>query len=209
MQVLSVIVGLALLAVTPRLWRGTRTAVSLAAVGLLVLAVTSLVKGRWEAAAVEICLATLLTLGRRSFPIGCRKRPQLAVVCAAVGYLGADLPRPPARASGPLPRRPRAGPCAAPFRGRQQRPGVARPRAHESDVAFLDRVPDRRSRAHLRAGSALAAGACAERQPARRTRVPAGPCRSLTATAPIRCRRSFCAPTRRCIWARAACSPTA
>ncbi|MGI9185608.1 MAG: bifunctional lysylphosphatidylglycerol flippase/synthetase MprF [Solirubrobacteraceae bacterium] len=88
LQVLSVMVGLALLAVAPRLWRGTRTAVPLAAGGLLMLAVTSLAKGRWEAAGLEICLATLITLGRRSFPIGCRNRPQLAVVCSAVGAWG-------------------------------------------------------------------------------------------------------------------------
>jgi lysyl-tRNA synthetase, class II len=87
-QVLSVMVGLALLAVAPRLWRGTRTAVPLATGGLLLLAVTSVVKGRWEAAGLEIGLAALITLGRRSFRIGCRNRPQLAVVCAAVGAWG-------------------------------------------------------------------------------------------------------------------------
>jgi lysyl-tRNA synthetase class 2 len=88
MQVASVIAGLALLAVAPRLWRGTRTAVPLAAAGLLMLALTSLLKDHWEAAGLQICLATLLTLGRRSFPIGCRNRPQLAVVCGAVGAWG-------------------------------------------------------------------------------------------------------------------------
>src|ERR1700756_3503200 len=37
-HVLAVILGLGLLALTPRLWRGTRTAASLAIVGLLALA---------------------------------------------------------------------------------------------------------------------------------------------------------------------------
>ncbi|MGB9184024.1 MAG: phosphatidylglycerol lysyltransferase domain-containing protein [Solirubrobacteraceae bacterium] len=88
LQVLSVMIGFALLAVAPRLWRGTRTAVSLAAGALLLLAVISLLKGRWEASGLEIGLAALITLGRRSFPIGCRNRPQLAVVCAAAGAWG-------------------------------------------------------------------------------------------------------------------------
>ena len=87
-QVLSVIVGLALLGVAPQLWRGTKTAVPLAAAGLLTLALSSVLHGHWDAAALQISLAALLTLGRRSFPIGCRKRPQLAVVCAAVAAWG-------------------------------------------------------------------------------------------------------------------------
>ncbi len=88
LQVLSVIVGLALLALTPRLWRGTRTAVPISVGGLGALAVISAVKGHTEEAAVQLLLALLLALGRRAFPLGCRNRPQLAVVCAAVAAWG-------------------------------------------------------------------------------------------------------------------------
>jgi lysyl-tRNA synthetase class 2 len=87
-HVLSVLVGLALLATAPRLWRGTRTAVSLAILGLTVLATLNLAKGQLGEAAVELSLAGLLTGGRRSFPLGCRSRPRLAVVAAAVGAWG-------------------------------------------------------------------------------------------------------------------------
>jgi lysyl-tRNA synthetase class 2 len=87
-HLLSVVVGLALLVVTPRLWRGTRTAVSLAIVGLATLAALSVLKGHIEEGAVELCLCTLLALGRNSFPLGCRNRPKLAVVCAALGAWG-------------------------------------------------------------------------------------------------------------------------
>jgi lysyl-tRNA synthetase class 2 len=87
-HVLSVLVGLALLATTPRLWRGTRTAVSLAMIGLAALAALNAVKGRYDEAAVELLLIALLTAGRGSFPLGCRNRPRLAIVCAAVGTWG-------------------------------------------------------------------------------------------------------------------------
>ena len=79
-HVLSVLVGLALLATAPRLWRGTRTAVSLAILGLTALATLNLVKGQLGEASVELSLAALLTAGRSSFPLGCRNRPRLAVV---------------------------------------------------------------------------------------------------------------------------------
>lgn len=88
LQVVAVIAGLALIAVTPRLWRGTRTAVPLAVGGLAVLGAISTVKGHWEEAAIQLLLALLLALGRRAFPIGCRNRPQLAVVCGAVAAWG-------------------------------------------------------------------------------------------------------------------------
>lgn len=88
LQVLSVIVGLALLALTPRLWRGTRTAVPISVGGLGALTAMSAVKGHWEEAAIQLLLALLLAAGRRAFPIGCRNRPQLAVVCAAVAAWG-------------------------------------------------------------------------------------------------------------------------
>ena len=87
-HLLSVVVGFGLLALTPRLWRGTRTAVSLAIIGLGALAALNAFKGHYGEGIVEVCLASMLTLARSSFPLGCRNRPRLAVVCAAVGAWG-------------------------------------------------------------------------------------------------------------------------
>jgi lysyl-tRNA synthetase class 2 len=87
-HLLSVLVGLALLVLTPRLWQGTRTAVSLALGGLIALAVLNAFKARYGEAAVELGLASLLTLGRGAFPLGCGNRLRLSVVCAAVGAWG-------------------------------------------------------------------------------------------------------------------------
>ncbi len=87
-HVLSVLVGLALLATAPRLWRGTRTAVSLAILGLTALAMLNVVKGRWGEAAVELSLAALLAGARGAFPLGCRNRPRVAMVATAVGAWG-------------------------------------------------------------------------------------------------------------------------
>ncbi len=84
-HVLAVLVGMALLVLTPRLWRGTRTAVSLAIAGLIMLAVLNLVKGlEYEEAIPEAGLALLLAWGHSAFPLGCRNRPRVAVVCAAL-----------------------------------------------------------------------------------------------------------------------------
>ena len=85
---LVVLIGLAMLSLTPRLWRGTRTAVSLAIVGLGLLAVLNIAKGDYDEAAVEICLGLLLALGRGEFPVGCRNRPRLTIVCAAIAAWG-------------------------------------------------------------------------------------------------------------------------
>ncbi|HEY2258377.1 MAG TPA: phosphatidylglycerol lysyltransferase domain-containing protein [Solirubrobacteraceae bacterium] len=87
-HVLSVLVGLALLTTAPRLWRGTRTAVSLAMIGLTFLAALNAIKGRYAEAGVEMLLVALLAAGRNSFRLGCRNRPRLAIVCAAVGAWG-------------------------------------------------------------------------------------------------------------------------
>jgi lysyl-tRNA synthetase class 2 len=87
-HVLSVLIGVALLVLTPRLWRGTRTAVSLTVGGLIALAALNVFKARYGEAAVELCLASLLALGRGAFSLGCANRPRLSVVCAAVGAWG-------------------------------------------------------------------------------------------------------------------------
>lgn len=87
-HLLSVVAGLALLAVVPRLWRGTRTAASLAILALAMLAALSLLKGRYEQAALELAMSAMLAAARSSFPLGCRNRPRLSIVCAALGAWG-------------------------------------------------------------------------------------------------------------------------
>jgi lysyl-tRNA synthetase, class II len=87
-QLLSLLVGLALLALTPRLWRGTRTAVSLTIGGLIGLAALNAVQGRYDVAAVELGLGSLLVLGRGAFSLGCGNRLRLSVVCAAIAAWG-------------------------------------------------------------------------------------------------------------------------
>jgi lysylphosphatidylglycerol synthetase-like protein (DUF2156 family) len=84
--VLVVLVAVALVVLTPRLWRGARTAASLAIAGLLLLVLLNLLKGVEYAAAVpELCLAVLLVAARAAFPLGCSNRPRLAPVRAAEG----------------------------------------------------------------------------------------------------------------------------
>jgi len=80
----AIILGAALLALTPGLWRGTRTAVSLTVVGLVALAALNAGHGRYGDAAVEASLALLLALGRRSFRLGCSNRPGPVVAGAAL-----------------------------------------------------------------------------------------------------------------------------
>ena len=87
-HLLSVIAGLGLLALTPRLWRGTRTAAALAGIGLATLATLTALRGHWSQTAVELCLCALLVRARGSFPLGSRNRPRAAVVCAALGAWG-------------------------------------------------------------------------------------------------------------------------
>lgn len=85
-HLLSLVVGVALLALAPRLWRGTRAAASLAIVALVCLAVLNLFRGLdWEEAALEVGLVVLLVAGRRAFPLGSRNRPQPLLVWAGVG----------------------------------------------------------------------------------------------------------------------------
>jgi lysyl-tRNA synthetase, class II len=85
-HLLALVAGLALLLLVPKLWRGTRTAVSVAIAVLGILAVLNILKGLdFDEAALNVSVAMLLALGRGAFPLGCRNRPQLAAVCAAVG----------------------------------------------------------------------------------------------------------------------------
>jgi lysyl-tRNA synthetase, class II len=81
---LVLILGAALLALTPGLWRGTRTAVSLTVIGLATLAALNAGHGRYGDAAVEAGLALLLSLGRGAFPLGCSNRPRPVIAGAAL-----------------------------------------------------------------------------------------------------------------------------
>lgn len=87
-HVLSIVIGVGLLVLAPRIWRGTRTAASLAIVGLMTLATLSLLKGHYEEAALQLALSALLATAHSSFSLGCRNRPRLAIVAAALGAWG-------------------------------------------------------------------------------------------------------------------------
>ncbi len=84
-RVISIIAGLALLAVLPRLLRGTRTALSVATLGIGVLASLSALEGHWARMVIQLALCLLLVRARASFLLGCRNRPRRIVVMAAVG----------------------------------------------------------------------------------------------------------------------------
>jgi lysyl-tRNA synthetase class 2 len=85
-HLLALVAGLALLLLAPRLWRGTKTAASLAVVWLALLALLNIVKGLdYEETLLDVGLLLLVAIGRGAFPLGCRSRPRLAVVCAALG----------------------------------------------------------------------------------------------------------------------------
>jgi lysyl-tRNA synthetase, class II len=93
-HVLALLVGGGLVALAPKLWRGTRTAASLAIAALLLLATLDLAKGlAYDEAALEVSLASLIAVALRAFPLGSRNRPRALFVFAAVGtwalaYLG-------------------------------------------------------------------------------------------------------------------------
>ncbi len=85
---LELILGAALLALTPGLWRGTRTAVSLTIVGLVALAALNGSHRHFSEAIVEACLALMLTAGRGAFRLGCSNRPRPAIALAALSSWG-------------------------------------------------------------------------------------------------------------------------
>ncbi|MFZ0092020.1 MAG: phosphatidylglycerol lysyltransferase domain-containing protein [Solirubrobacteraceae bacterium] len=87
-HVLAIVLGLALLGLTPRVWRGTRTAVALTIGGLLSLAALNLWEGRYRVAIVQACLAVMLGLARGAFREGCSNRPRPALAGAAVAAWG-------------------------------------------------------------------------------------------------------------------------
>jgi lysyl-tRNA synthetase class 2 len=80
-HLLSILVGAVLLALVPKLWRGTRTAVPLTVLLLSVIAILNLIKGlEYEEAGLDVGLAVLLCAGRRQFPLGSRNRPRPVLV---------------------------------------------------------------------------------------------------------------------------------
>jgi lysyl-tRNA synthetase class 2 len=83
-HVAALVLGVTLLVLVPRLWRGTRTAVALTIAGLAGLAALNAAHGRLADATVEASLALLLGLGRRAFELGCSNRPRPAIARAAV-----------------------------------------------------------------------------------------------------------------------------
>lgn len=85
---LELILGAALLALIPGLWRGTRTAVSLTIMGLVALAGLHAAHGHVGAAIVEASVAVMLTVGRAAFPLGCTNRPRPAIALGAVAAWG-------------------------------------------------------------------------------------------------------------------------
>jgi lysyl-tRNA synthetase class 2 len=85
---LALILGAALLALAPGVWRGTRTAVSLTITGLAALAALNAGHGRYAEAAVEACLALMLTIGRGAFRLGCSNRPRPLIAGAAIAAWG-------------------------------------------------------------------------------------------------------------------------
>lgn len=82
-HVLALVLGVTLLALTPRLWRGTRTAVALTIAGLLGLSAVSAAHGRVAEASVQAGVAVMLGLGHRAFRLGCSNRPSPAITGAA------------------------------------------------------------------------------------------------------------------------------
>jgi lysyl-tRNA synthetase, class II len=84
-RVISVIVGLALLTVVPRLLRGTRKALSVVTLGIGVLAALSALESHWARMIMQLVLCLLLVRAREAFPLGCRDRPRRTVALAALG----------------------------------------------------------------------------------------------------------------------------
>ena len=84
-HLLVLLVGVLLVAVAPRLWRGTRAAVRLAVGLLCVVAVLNLVRGFEFAPVVEIGLAAVLFAGRGAFPLGSSNRTHPLLVAAGIG----------------------------------------------------------------------------------------------------------------------------
>ncbi len=93
-HVASLLLGLALLALAQRVWRGTRAALALAIGALISLAVVSACESRYGEATVQACLAVMLAMARGAFLLGCSHRPRLAVVGGAIvawGLAGATI----------------------------------------------------------------------------------------------------------------------
>lgn len=85
-RVLDLLMGLALLVLTPKLLRGIWAAVPLTVGALAAISVLHLMTPLgFGAAAVALLLAVVLAFGKRAFPLGSRNRPPGALVFAASG----------------------------------------------------------------------------------------------------------------------------
>ena len=84
----AILIGLALLAIVPAMWRSIRRAMVLAVVGLLALVALNILRADYGEALIELCLVSLLAAGRATFKRGCVARPRLLVVYAACAGWG-------------------------------------------------------------------------------------------------------------------------
>ncbi len=84
----AILIGVALLATVPAMWRSCRRAMVLAVVGLLALVALNILRAEYGEALIEVCLVSLLAAGRGTFKLGCAPRPRLLVVYAACAGWG-------------------------------------------------------------------------------------------------------------------------
>ena len=166
----ALILGAALLALTPGVWRGTRTAVSLTIIGLVALAALNAGHGHFGEATVEACLALMLTLGRGAFRLGCSNRPAPGDRPRRHRSRGAwrRVRSSARRTSGtpPATSSPRSCTIRSPTRSASPRP------APVGRVGRPHRRPHRRGGRDHRAGAALARPPRRRQQPPSRPRVP-------------------------------------
>lgn len=87
-RAVALVLGLALLAVIPGVWRGTRMALALAILALLALAALGLAAHQDLVAAVRAGLGLALGLSRGGFRLGCRNRPRLGIAAATLSAWG-------------------------------------------------------------------------------------------------------------------------
>jgi len=84
----AILIGVALLATVPAMWRSIRRAMVLAVVGLLALVALNILRADYGEALIEVCLISLLAAGRATFKLGCVPRPRLLLVYAACAGWG-------------------------------------------------------------------------------------------------------------------------
>jgi lysyl-tRNA synthetase class 2 len=83
-RVAALVLGVALLVLTPRVWRGTRTALALTIVALIALAALNVEAGHYAVAGLQAAVALTLSLAQGAFRLGCSNRPRRRVVVATL-----------------------------------------------------------------------------------------------------------------------------